>query len=201
MMENTVITKLYPEPEYNKKEILRYAYCGNDSEDVNGILNECIAELKEKLRYAVCFSEFSVSFGENEIDLGFCKTKSRDLMKNLTGCEKIILFAATVGIEADRIIKKYSLISPSKAVLMQAAGTERIESLCDLFNSETAEIYRKQGYTLCPRFSPGYGDLPLEMQRDIFSVLGCEKNVGLTLNKSLIMSPSKSVTAIIGIRR
>ena len=50
-----------------------------------------------------------------------------------------------------------------------------------------------------PRFSPGYGDLSLEMQRDIFRVLDCPRKIGLTLNESLLMSPSKSVTAIIGI--
>ena len=46
-----------------------------------------------------------------------------------------------------------------------------------------------------------YGDLPLEMQKDIFNVLDCSKRIGLTLNESLLMSPSKSVTAIIGISK
>ena len=56
-----------------------------------------------------------------------------------------------------------------------------------------------EGKFLKPRFSPGYGDLPLEMQRDIFRVLDCSRKIGLTLNESLLMSPSKSVTAIVGI--
>lgn len=50
-----------------------------------------------------------------------------------------------------------------------------------------------------PRFSPGYGDLPLALQRDIFHALDCARKIGLTLNDSLMMSPAKSVTAIIGI--
>ena len=52
---------------------------------------------------------------------------------------------------------------------------------------------------LRPRFSPGYGDLPLELQKDVFRVLDCPRKIGLSLNESLLMSPSKSVTAIIGI--
>lgn len=50
-----------------------------------------------------------------------------------------------------------------------------------------------------PRFSPGYGDLPLSAQREIFAVLDCGKRIGLMLNDSLLMSPSKSVTAFVGI--
>ena len=68
-----------------------------------------------------------------------------------------------------------------------------VENFCQILGEA------KSGARLRPRFSPGYGDLPLEMQKDIFSLLGCPSNVGITLNESLIMSPSKSVTAIVGI--
>ena len=50
-----------------------------------------------------------------------------------------------------------------------------------------------------PRFSPGYGDLPLSAQKNIFAVLDPERRIGLTLNSSLLMSPSKSVTAFVGL--
>jgi cobalamin-dependent methionine synthase I len=53
---------------------------------------------------------------------------------------------------------------------------------------------------LRPRFSPGYGDLPLELQTNLFKVLDCQHFIGLTLNDSMLMSPSKSVTAIVGLR-
>ena len=58
---------------------------------------------------------------------------------------------------------------------------------------------KKAAVFLPPRFSPGYGDLPLSLQRDIFRVLDCPRKIGLTLNESLLMSPSKSVTAIVGL--
>ena len=50
-----------------------------------------------------------------------------------------------------------------------------------------------------PGFSPGYGDLPLDLQREIFAALDCPKRIGVSLNESLLMSPSKSVSAIIGL--
>ena len=49
-----------------------------------------------------------------------------------------------------------------------------------------------------PRFSPGYGDLSLEVQKEIFSLLDCPRKIGVSLGDSLLMTPSKSVTAIIG---
>ena len=52
---------------------------------------------------------------------------------------------------------------------------------------------------LRPRFSPGYGDLPLALQADVFWALDCTSKIGVSLSESLIMSPQKSVTAIIGI--
>ena len=50
-----------------------------------------------------------------------------------------------------------------------------------------------------PRFSPGYGDFPLECQPGLFRLLGVQRNIGVTLTDSLLMLPTKSVTAVIGL--
>ena len=84
--------------------------------------------------------------------------------------------------------------------MMQAIGAERIESLCDVFCEELSQELQEEGY-LTSRFSPGFGDLPLTIQHDVFRVLDCSRKIGLTLNESLLMSPSKSVTAFAGISR
>ena len=108
-------------------------------------------------------------------------------------------FAATIGIAIDRLISKYNHISPVKALFMQAIGAERIEALCNLFNSEIRDEAVAKGGTTRPRFSPGYGDLPLEVQKEFVILLDCSRRLGVTLNESLLMSPSKSVTAVIGV--
>ena len=112
---------------------------------------------------------------------------------------RIILFAATVGAPFDRLIQKYSLLAPSKALIMQAIGAERVESLCDAFCEKMDTDLSKDGKCLTPRVSPGYGDIPLAMQKDVFAVLDCPRKIGLTLDSSLMMSPTKSVTAVAGI--
>ncbi len=187
--------KNYPPPSYNRREIFRYAGCKGETDAIAEIIDECIAEIDGKLTYKVCYTEVPLSTNGDTVDLGFCKTRSADLAKMLTQCKSAFIFGATVGIEIDRMIKKYSLLSPARALIAQAVGTERIEALCDAFENDI-----KASKKLTPRFSPGYGDLPLELQRDIFSLLDCPKSIGAALNTSLLISPTKSVTAIIGVK-
>ncbi len=198
-MQNTVFVKSYEEPEFNMKEILRYAGEKEPNAQTKKLILECLDEVRGKLLYKVCYIELAISRQGDVLDLTFAKTHSLDLKKNLCTCDSIILFAATIGIEIDRLISRYSRISPAKALIFQAIGAERIENLADSFNDEIKNILKKQGKFAVPRFSAGYGDFPLEFQKDIFLALDCPRKIGLSLNESLIMSPSKSVTAIIGI--
>ena len=151
------------------------------------------------MAYRVCWREFPISFCDGVVDLAFVKSGSVNLGENLKNCSRILVFAATVGIEVDRLIARYGAMSPTKALFFQAIGAERIESLCDIFCIEQREEKKKIGKGTRARFSPGYGDFPIDMQRDIFKVLDPSKRIGLTLNESMLISPSKSVTAIIGI--
>jgi len=201
IMSNTVCLKTYSPPPFNETEILRYAGVGGKLPQIDQLLKECLGEAENTLTYNVCYSELPVNLAGDLISLGFAKVRSKSLSINLNGCDRIVLFAATVGIGIDRLIARYGRISPTKALLFQAIGAERIESLCCAFNSDITEKYRLSSMFTKPRFSPGYGDMPLEFQRDIFRVLDCPRKLGLTLTDSLLMSPSKSVTAIIGVGR
>ena len=201
-MAFTVYTQTYPPSAFDKREILRYAgvKAGQTATDETlTLVDDCIRELEDKLCYKVCFCELDVCRREGEIDLGFARVSSVSLEKNLSGCESVIVFAATVGIELDRLIARYSRISPAKAHMLDAIGAERIESLCDSFCADVKEQKRRLGMDIRPRFSAGYGDLPLELQRNIFATLDCHKKIGVSLSDSMLMSPSKSVTAIIGV--
>lgn len=186
-------------PAINKSEILRYMGCKAGSKEINALIDRSLRICEGKLSYKVCYSEFDVNIENSICNLGFAAVKSMDLSKCLADCKKVIVFGATVGLELDRLILRYGKSEPSVSVCLQAIGAERIESLCDSFCLDIKEKYAVHGLSLRPRFSAGYGDLPLEFQREIFAALDCPKRIGLTLNDSLIMSPTKSVTAIIGI--
>ncbi len=176
-------------PPVCEREILRYAGCRQADEGVRARLTECLAEALPMLTYTVCFTD---------VDPAPFTARSEKLRGNLHGCERVLLMAATVGVGIDRLIAKYGRLSPARALLLQAIGTERVEALCDAFCREVTE---ETGLTPRPRFSPGYGDLPLQVQREVVTLLQAEKRVGVTLNDSFLMSPSKSVTAFVGYSR
>ncbi len=191
---NTVFVKTYPEIKVNKNEIIRYAKGADE-----GVIDELLSECLPKLTYKVCYMRFPAGREGDILDLGFMKTDSKSLLKNLDGCDELVLFGATIGIEFDRLMQRYTRLSPAKAYILQGIGAERIESLCDAFCDEIENGLKKDGKYIHPRFSAGYGDFPLDAQKGIFSVLDASRKIGLTLTDSLIMSPSKSVTAIVGI--
>ena len=198
-MKPVVFTKNYNALDVDRREILRYAKVGGADGLTEGLLESCLSEICPKVDFRVCFAEFPLNKCENGIDLGFAKTASHSLCKNLENCSSVIVFCATVGIEIDRLIARYSKIQPSRSVMLQAIGTERVEALCDAFCAELS-VERKD-CKLHSRFSPGYGDLPLDMQREIFRALECGKRIGVTLGENLFMTPTKSVTAIIGVEK
>lgn len=190
---SAVLTKRYAPPPLNEADALRYAGCREADATALDLLYRCLDEMRDGLTYAVCHRELSVTVRGAVCDFGCFSLCSADLARYLGGCRRAVLFAATVGVTPDRLIAKYSRVSPSKALMMQAIGAERIEALCDAF---CAELYG----ALPSRFSPGYGDLPLSVQREVVRVLDTARCIGVCLNESLLMSPTKSVTAFVGIK-
>ncbi len=183
-------------PPVCEREVLRYAGAPSADETTLALLSECIAESENTTAPAVCFCELSFKISGDICDLGHFSVKSRSLAKNLSGCERLLIFSATAGAGFDRLIAKYIRLSPAKALMLSSIGTERAEAVCDTFLRYYSE---KNGVRLKPRFSPGYGDLPLDTQREIFATLDPYKNIGVALGASLLMTPTKSVTAFVGI--
>jgi len=194
-MLNKVFVKTYPPAPFDEREILRYAgYLGEISPQIQAVLSECIQESKNAFSYRVCFVAVEAETLEKK-----WKNCGTLIAQRLRGAKYAIVFAGTVGLEIDRLILKEENVSVTKALFLQAIGAERIESLCDAFCEEIQKACKGKGYYAGARFSAGYGDFPLEKQKDIFALLAPQKAIGLTLNDSLLMSPSKSVTAIIPI--
>ena len=179
-------------PAVRREEVLRYAGAAATHGETLALTESCIAEMESLWRYAVCYTKLSVTVANERCDFGAFAVTSASLAAFLAGATDVWAMAATVGTALDRRIQKYSRTSPSRALLLQALGAERIEALCDAFCAQTA---RENGATAMPRFSPGYGDLPLSVQRELFSVLDCSRHIGVSLTDSLMMVPTKSVTA------
>lgn len=187
----------------NRREICRYL--GIQGTEPDEQTKDLVEDVIRELDGVVTLREFHRSYplkvtgsADHAIDFTCFVTHSRNLEKNLRGCSEAVLFAATIGAGVDRLLRRYSATSPSRAVVMQAAGAAYIEAWCNEINDRLKAEAKSRGLYLRPRFSPGYGDFPLENQREIFEALQVEKRVGITLTQSLLMVPTKSVTAVIG---
>ena len=195
--------ELHPEDlgeiPFDEKEILRYAMLPSFAPAPEELpLNECLEAAKGAARCRAVWRYYPLKAEGEWLDLGFVKTDSQDLRNHLAGCGEILLFACTAGAEMDRRIGRAKLQSPAKGLLMHAIGAQQVEGGCDLLCRRLAEAFPDRQLT--DRFSPGYGDLPLTMQRDVMEALDCAQTLGITLTDSLLMTPSKSVTAIIGMK-
>lgn len=185
--------RTYDAPPVSRREVLRYF--GAKAED--GTAAELFDSVLEETARDKVFS-YRVAYAAVEPDelRALVGQSSDTLEKYIDGCRAAVIFAATVGFGIDRLISKYSSVSPVRALMLEAYGAERVEALCDLLQ---ADLVRDCG-GLRSRISAGYGDLPLSMQRSLVKRLDLGRRLGIALNESLLMSPSKSVTGIIGLK-
>lgn len=188
----------------NEKEIFRYLGYGNHEPDpqTRKLAEECIEELMQTAKARSIYREFPLRLSENgQIDGGCFQTDSKKLLKNLGGCGRVLVMAATLGSEVDRRLSRYNRLSVTKAVVMQAAAAALIEAYCNEKCLQWREEYKEKGLYLRPRFSPGYGDFPLSCQQSILDGLEAGKRIGIVLTAGGLMLPSKSVTAVIGVSK
>ena len=188
--------------DISRREILRYlGYRGQEADEmVTERMEECVRELERAASPKSIYRVYPLALlPDEEIDFTAFRAKSKNLSRNLQDCEQVILFAATLGAGVDLLLHRYTRLEMSRAVIMQAAAAAMIEAYCDEINTSLKDEFEARGLYLRPRFSPGYGDFPLECQRELTAALETAKRIGITLTDSLIMAPSKSVTAVIGV--
>ena len=114
----------YSAPEVDIREALRYAKCPTPDAQTEKRIRELSLLCEGELDFAVSYTVLDVCINGDVCDMGGLSVLSKSLCEQLSKCKKVIVFAATVGVEIDRLIKKYGAISPAKAVLLQAIGAE-----------------------------------------------------------------------------
>ena len=138
---------------------------------------------------------FDCSQNGDTVTIGGVEFRSSRLAENLRGCERAVIFGATLGTVCDRFINAAAATDVSLAMAIQAAAACKVEEVCDELERQ---IIAEHKVSLRPRYSPGYFDLDISEQKKIFAMLELTKRIGITLTDTFEMLPTKSVTAIIG---
>ncbi len=175
---NEVASRLHSPRDFDQGLILK----------AEGELRGCLAPRFAALRVPLSYPE------EGGVSIASFQVKSRDLYKNLFPCQKAFLLAVTLGEGVDRYLYRLSLRSVSEHFVADAVASAFAEAAADL-----CEERIKGGIPCRPRYSPGYGDMPLAFQEKLLTLTDADRRLGIKLGHNLLLSPQKTITAILGI--
>ena len=178
------------------RDVMRYLRVRESDSTMRRLLKECSKCVYDAAVPKAVYKRVDVKIKGSTVDLGFIKVKSSNLAMHLADCDEAYIIATTLGVGIDRLFEKYNRILQTKAAVCDATASALIESFCDYVNE-----FVVNGREAVMRFSPGYGDFDLKHQKEILDFLDANKKIGISLTDSLMMVPTKSVTAIIGIKR
>ena len=175
----------------NRAEVLRYL--GNSrtgmTESMTLLLDECEREILSTATPKYLYK--TVSADESGLLVG------ESIARHMQNCEYAVVICATLGAGIDKLIRTAQVTDMAKTVVLDAMASAAIEQVCNKLDGIIAA--QNEGKFLTWRFSPGYGDYPIELQKDFLTILDAPRKIGLCTNDSSILTPTKSVTAIMGV--
>ena len=157
-------------------------------------------EALESLEPRVIVRRFPLA-EENRLEGTTISLSGADVVQKLRSCHEAVLLAATLGAKSERMLLKAQAKDAAQALVLDAILSSAIEAVCDEAEKRLRQDLSVEGMYLTDRFSPGYGDMPLEQTRSICDILSASRSIGLSVSGSGIMIPRKSVTAVMGISR
>lgn len=195
--------KLQPE-ELSRSEVLRYLGYRSQQPDENTaqLVEQAVADCASRFLPSYVWEVFPVVPLPEQQGFLLQGTEvvltGRSITKHLTGAKRVALLAATLGVQAERLLTGLQRVDMARALVTESVCTEAIEKTCDAAEQQIKEKARNEGYYTNFRFSPGYGDLPLQVQPALLQALNTSKTIGLSCNDSFLLIPRKSVTAVVG---
>ena len=184
----------------NPDEVLRYMGCPPEKADglLRGQVERCAQELLEVIRPRWSWRAADLALEEAGVRLeGGLLLPGRDLKAHLSGCSRGAVFCATLGAEADALIRRAERLDMGRALTLDCCASAAVEAVCDQIEGELQGKF--PGCSFPFRYSPGYGDLSLEIQGPLLDLLDAPRRAGLCATANHLLTPRKSVTAILGV--
>ena len=190
--------------DVDRSEVLRYlGYHGQGlSNELGDRIDDTVAHCLAVARPRATLASFAVrAVTDDAVELEACTLRltGHDIAAHLADAREVVLFAATLGADVDRELRRLSLTDPLGQVVFDSVATALVERAADAAEARARAYAASQGAFTSWRFSPGYGDLPLDVQSSFLAVLDATRQLGITLTPSNLMVPTKNVTAIVGI--
>lgn len=187
--------------KYDLHEAARYMgykHGAEPSEEICKLCEVAYNELCKVITPKYIYKEYEFTRTTDGIIIDGVEFKSTKLLNHLKDSTSIILFGATLGVGADTLVRKYSVTDTAMTSIAHCVGASMVENLCDIACDELKSTIKGDHKY---RFSPGYGDLDISTQADFFNLLPMTKQMGVSLSDSFLMTPTKTVTAFIGVTK
>ncbi len=190
--------------EINKNEVLRYL--GYKNQEYSQELDLIIDEMREEIiriadyRYTYKIVELNKDeAGSVSLKEGILPLTGENIQKHLQNSKYAVIMAATLGVELEKRLNYYGKVDLTRNLILDSCGTQMIEEVCDGIEEEV-KAKLGPGYYYTFRYSPGYGDYPISVQKQLVNFLDGYRRIGLTVTPSNLLLPRKSVTAIMGVQ-
>ncbi|MBE6071109.1 MAG: methionine synthase [Clostridium butyricum] len=187
----------------SKEEVLRYL--GHKGQIVDqkimNIIDESINEVKGIITPRAIYEYKKINISDKGVEVLGTNLilTGNDIKKHLSNSNECVLMAVTLGNDIERKTRLYEKITLTKALILDACATTAVEEICDIIEEDVRKKAENKNMDITFRYSPGYGDLPLDVQNSFLRTLDAQKRIGLTTSENNLLFPRKSVTAIIGI--
>ena len=193
----------------NRAEMLRYL--GYSGQEIAGELAERIERIAQMCEGALaprgavrCFCVVPAPDAPDGVpSIGLAGTtvrlRGKSAFLHLKDARFCAVLACTLGAESERRLHALAATDPLGAALFDAACSAYVEAGVSALEAEVRARAEDEGYTINWRFSPGYGDLSLDVQPDLLAALDAVRGLGITCTSSHMLAPSKSVTAFVGL--
>ncbi len=177
--------------EINRAEALRYLGAGKVelNESMEALMNSCERDILKAVSPKYLYKKIPLE--NSGLLIG------NSINEHLKNCGEAVLMCATIGAEVDKLIRSASVTDMAKAVVIDAFASAAAEQVCEKAEKLIKEENPDKYFTW--RFSPGYSDYPIELQEKFLNILDAPRKIGLCVNESSLLTPTKSVTAIIGV--
>jgi len=185
--------------KYDLRETARYMgykHGALPSAEICELIDEAYEELCKVVQPKYIYKEYEFTRTDDGINIDGIEFKSQKFLNHLKNSSTVILFGATLGQGADTLIRKYSVTDIAMTAVAQAVAGSMVENLCDIACENLKKDIKGEHR---PRFSPGYGDFHISSQTEFFKLLPMNKQLGVSLSDGFMMTPTKTVTAFIGV--
>ncbi len=169
------------------------------NEELEKTVSEAFRRLEGYATPRCVWGRFKILHFDGGFEIEGAYIRSKNLEKLTSRSNECILLAATLGHETDRQITIAQNRNMLEGIALDACASVIIDDYIDRFIKSEIVPRLHEGERMTSRFSPGYGDLSMTVTEDIIAILNAEKRIGLSVTRSLMMSPIKSVTAIAGL--